>query len=786
MSIRYNNKTENIPSALISNIKRTQRNTLASLPQATVVSNDWVRPSDWLAITPPTSPEQKIIMLIAIYESEPNNIAFLFSGNHTIDWGDGTIENFSSAVQANHSYNYSSISAGTISSRGYKQVIITVTPQGGANLTSLNFRTKHPSINSTVSGCMPILEMHISAPYATTVALGYIYVSTMVARMCEYVNIVNLAAILNTDSLFAEFAGLRKVEIANLNPNITDTGAMFYGCISLQTVPYFVTSNVTNVGNMFSYCQSLKQVPLYDLGKCTGMAYTFRNCYNLKQIPLFDTKNVTSMISTFEFCTSIKKIPLLNTRKVTNMASMCAYTYSLEEFPLLDMENVTSTASMFYASRSLQYFPKCNLRNVTSTSSMFDGCTSLRHCEDLNLEKCTNINSMFSNCYSLTHAPNLNTPLVTNAGSLFSSCMSLKYLGTLTLSAATRTDYTFYGNANLKEIPATLDFRNSTNYDNMFGACANITSFPAFDTTKCTNMNRMFFACTNLSGLPLFNTQNNTLMTYMFYGCTSLTDLPSFNTQLVTDMSNAFIGCAHLRSVGNMNVSAVTLFTNTFNGCTNLTTGTLSGTTKSIDYSSTMLSLSALNNVFNGLGTSASQTITITNAFGATGINAAVSVASVTTTAGSISATTSSSVASLSAGMQITGTGTPLTTGIAVTFTDAGDLVNLAAHGLSNNDDVAFSVITTTTGIVINRIYYVVNANLNDFQVAATPGGTALPLTTNGSGTLKYRSNIASIATGSPNTIVCSRPLVSSATNTLSFRTLPTGTALMKGWTVTG
>ena len=72
----------------------------------------------------------------------------------------------------------------------------------------------------------------------------------------------------------------------------------------------------------------------------------------------------------------------------------------------------------------------------------------------------------------------------------------------------------------------------------------------------------------------------------------------------------------------------------------------------------------------------------------------------------------------------------------SVTFTDSGDIVTLSAHGYSNGQAVQFSVITTTTGIVINTTYYIVGATTNTFQVASTEGGTALALTNNGTGTL--------------------------------------------------
>jgi hypothetical protein len=72
----------------------------------------------------------------------------------------------------------------------------------------------------------------------------------------------------------------------------------------------------------------------------------------------------------------------------------------------------------------------------------------------------------------------------------------------------------------------------------------------------------------------------------------------------------------------------------------------------------------------------------------------------------------------------------------AVTFQDAGDTVTLASHGLLAGDRVSFSSIVSTTGISTNTTYYVINPTTNTFQLSLTSGGSALPLTTNGSGTL--------------------------------------------------
>ena len=86
----------------------------------------------------------------------------------------------------------------------------------------------------------------------------------------------------------------------------------------------------------------------------------------------------------------------------------------------------------------------------------------------------------------------------------------------------------------------------------------------------------------------------------------------------------------------------------------------------------------------------------------------------------------------------------------AVTFQDSGDTVTRTAHGLLNGQVISFSAITTTTGISVNVPYYVVNKTTNTFQVSLTYDGTALALTSNGSGYMTYDHNVV----GSDGTIL--------------------------------
>lgn len=86
----------------------------------------------------------------------------------------------------------------------------------------------------------------------------------------------------------------------------------------------------------------------------------------------------------------------------------------------------------------------------------------------------------------------------------------------------------------------------------------------------------------------------------------------------------------------------------------------------------------------------------------------------------------------------------------SVTFQDTGDTVTLNSHGIEAGTAISFTSITSTTGISTNTLYYVVNPTTNTFQVATSVGGSALALTTNGSGTM-VRSIPKTGSGGSPN-----------------------------------
>ena len=328
-------------------------NTSASTSTST---KEWVRPSDWLPMPANiTSADQIFVGLHAVFESGQNYCAFSFTtsaGQYQVDWGDGTVSLHNSNTIAQKNYDYASISNSTICSRGYKQVIIKVTPVSG-NLLTCNFQQR----------------------FVTTPAQNQVYSSGFLECILSMPNASSGGSI-TFGGTTIRHSYVERFDVKTIG-NATGMVNMFNNCYSLQSVPLFNTINVTNMTNMFSNCNSLQSVPLFNTQNVTNMSNMFYNCYSLQSVPLFNTQNVTNMASMFQSCISLQSVPLFNTKNVTSMAYMFYNCYSLQSVPLFNTQNVTSMASMFKYCYPLQSVPLFNTQKVTNMASMFQNCVSL-------------------------------------------------------------------------------------------------------------------------------------------------------------------------------------------------------------------------------------------------------------------------------------------------------------------------------------------------------------------------------------------------------------------------
>jgi surface protein len=387
----------------------------------------YVRPADWLALPTVNDGDQKFVGLHAVYDHESNFVAVNCAGAYTVDWGDGVVEDIATGVQANHNYVYSALSSGTLSTRGYRQAVVTITPQAGQNLTTVNLFVKHnqSGLNSlgTVTGW---LDIRMAGSLVSSLGLSDSFGTIVRHRMLEQFEYVGTSAIATCANKFHSCSNLRSVIGTAWTGSVTNMTSMFNACSSLQTVPLFNTAAVTLMNSTFTGCSLLQTVPLFNTAGVTDMGSMFNGCSSLQTVPLFNTVAVTVMSSMFNACSSLQTVPLFNTAAVTLMNSMFNTCHSLQTVPLFNTAAVTNMSSMFETCRSLQTVPLFNTAAVTLMTSMLSNCHSLQTVPLFNTASVTNMNTMFNGCSSLQTVPLFNTASVTSMTSMFNSCPSLR------------------------------------------------------------------------------------------------------------------------------------------------------------------------------------------------------------------------------------------------------------------------------------------------------------------------------------------------------------------------
>ena len=762
-------------------------------------------------------------------------------GGVQIDWGDGTglQYNFSN-LQVSKILSWSSYSAGTVTTRGYRQAVVTVAPIPGYNLTGFaisKYTTSAFGVGTINAYTTKILDMAAGSPFMTNFQAGN---SLAPCAWMEQVNIVSIGA----PSLYSFNSSFNLRNVVNIAVPASGTwsaATMFQFCYNLQTVPLFDTTNCTNMNQMFSACYNLLSVPQFNTLNVTNMSNMFENCYKLLTIPQFNTVNVVNMSNMFVNCRSLQYVPFMNTGNVTNMTSMFSGCQTLKSIPTFNTSKVTAMttfASNCWALLSVQSF---DLPLCLDVSSMFVRCYSLQRVGTINIPIATTTRSMFQFCYSLISINSITTGnALLTVQAMYGQCWSLTSVPLINTSRCTNISEIHFINYSLQVLPS-YDFANATAALNFLSACQSLRTIPDLNLSKvpslagafqeCTNINTIgnitttalltdtslaFYLCQNLLEGPnptYFNTNNVTNMNAMYQECRSLVTVPNHNTSNVTNFSSYMLNCTNiqylpaidtskattvasmfnfvnsLNSTPALNFANVTSATNTFTSSPSLSTINMANLKVSTTMSTCSLSKNALENVFaNGiLGNTTAQTVTITNNPGADTANVKTS----NMTVGSSTILMANTVGVIAGTTFLYGTG--LNTGILIAFTGGTNVFNYSAsanHGLQNGDSVMFTAFSTNPGMTLNTQYFVVNRTVSNFQLATTPGGTRIVLGATSSGTASIGgatiANKVLTVNANANVIINGVAGATNATASLSARNLNINYAVTKNWIVTG
>jgi hypothetical protein len=247
--------------------------------------NGWVRPADWLAMPTVLATEQKIVGLHAVWPTDGNFCAFTITGAYTVDWGDGTVENFGSGATAYHEYIYTDANlAGTESTRGYKQAIVTIIPQSLQNLTSINFANKaNANLASGVSTGW--LDVVISAPICTFLAFGSSFYAIR-HSLLERFRVISLGAVTSAAYLCTACTTLKSVDLSGYaGKSIASIKGLYIACYALTSpdLAPFAGAPITDIGDLFQHCYLLQIADLSPLAGApiANISGVISNCYAL-------------------------------------------------------------------------------------------------------------------------------------------------------------------------------------------------------------------------------------------------------------------------------------------------------------------------------------------------------------------------------------------------------------------------------------------------------------------------------------------------------------------------
>lgn len=267
-----------------------------------ISTSGWKRPTDWLVVPSVSDTERKFVGLLAVYDDDVNWVSFYTLGC-TIDWGDGVVEvQADGANRADHKYTYANLPASSLCSRGYRQVLITITPTAGktGNFTNLQLNVDAPIITGGSNMHHRWLDVECAGTTISTLTFGY---QGMLERVKLGVN--NVA---NGNGMFQTCGMLQEARL-NL-AKVTSANSMFSQCTSLESVELDLPAAISAT-NLFSGCSSLKKAKLTNTAKIKTWNQAFYGCFRLEEVSDLNMAAATDVTSLFSSCRVLLKIPAL-------------------------------------------------------------------------------------------------------------------------------------------------------------------------------------------------------------------------------------------------------------------------------------------------------------------------------------------------------------------------------------------------------------------------------------------------------------------------------------------
>lgn len=311
------------------------------------VSTGYTRPSDWLEIPSVGASEEVAYFVHAVWDSAVNPCALLFSGgNYIVEvLSYAAPVNMNAGVKWETNFVYASVTS-AVSTRGYKTVIIKVTPQAGQTITGFSLDQRHSSYSYYYTTGL----LDISINFAGLTSIGF-YSSTVLHDNLENIHCKSIGSVTALDYCFYLFRGLKKINA-------------------------FDTSNVTSISYMFKN-SGILEMPLFNFGNVTNATQAFAKMYSLLKLGALDFRKVTTMQSLME-ASSVTDASELQLRDLITVYLMGYNNFNLQKFPNFSACNsIAGNIDYTFYGHSINEYPAINLANVTSMTNWLYGQSTL-------------------------------------------------------------------------------------------------------------------------------------------------------------------------------------------------------------------------------------------------------------------------------------------------------------------------------------------------------------------------------------------------------------------------
>ena len=245
-----------------------------------IVCEGWSPPVDWLDISGlvTTSDTNKVAFTFAVWEQGRNFLSLLCRGAYNVKiYTDATLATLISDtdladnVQYNTELFWANTIPATFCTRGYRQVVVIVTPQGAANLTQFRTNVNHPDAGSQ-SG-RQILAFY-SALMNAVAPTNIVLTNLLMMEICEQVtgmvpshpqNCFNAVKYLTMDfgnatvsasSVARTLYSLLELNVLN-SDNITSFTNFARDNFSLIKTNAISCAGATDISNLFGQCRQL-------------------------------------------------------------------------------------------------------------------------------------------------------------------------------------------------------------------------------------------------------------------------------------------------------------------------------------------------------------------------------------------------------------------------------------------------------------------------------------------------------------------------------------------------